>query len=97
MLPDVNTERTIIYISGPSGSGKSYFSKLYLKEFKKKFKTSSIYIISSLMEDESLDDIPNLKRVKIDESLYEDTIDMSDFEPNDIILFDDIDVISDKK
>ena len=37
MVPNDNTERTIIYIIGPSGSGKSYFSKLYLKEFKKKF------------------------------------------------------------
>ena len=99
MLPDSNTERTIIYISGPSGSGKSYFSKLYLKEFKKnkKFKKSPIYIISSLTEDESLDDIPNLKRIKIDESMYEDPIDITDFEPNDVVVFDDIDVISDKK
>ena len=49
------------------------------------------------MEDESLDDIPDLKRIKIDESMYEDPIDVSDFNEHDVILFDDIDVISDKK
>ena len=55
-----------------------------------------IYIFfSSLPNDESLDDIEP-KRVRVDDDLYIDPLPIKEFE-NSAIIFDDIDVISDKK
>jgi hypothetical protein len=95
-VPNTETEREIIYCCGPSGSGKSHYVKNYLKEYKKAFKQNQIYVFSALKEDETLDSLNGLKRIKIDKSLYEDPIPSSDFK-NSCVVFDDIDVISDKK
>ena len=95
LIPNPETERQILYITGPSGSGKSTFARKYLEEYKKLFKKNQIYLFSSLPDDESLDDIEP-KRVRLDESLYEDPIPIKEFEKS-VVIFDDIDVISDKK
>jgi hypothetical protein len=52
-------------------------------------------MFSSLQEDKSLDSIKP-KRFKLDESLYQDPIKMEDVKGS-FIIYDDIDVISDKK
>ena len=57
MLPDSSHERDVYYITGPSGSGKSYFVKMYCEEYKKKFKNNEVYLFSNLKEDPSLDSI----------------------------------------
>ena len=95
LVPNPKTERQILYITGPSGSGKSTFARKYLEEYKKQFKDNPIYLFSSLPDDESLDDVEP-KRIRIDQSLYTDPISIKDFE-NSVVIFDDIDVISDKK
>lgn len=94
-IPDIDKEREILYITGPSGSGKSTYTASYIKEYKKLKKGSDVFVFSALKEDESLDSI-NPKRIKIDKSLIEDPLSVSDFE-NSLVVFDDIDVISDKK
>ena len=66
-LPDKETERSILYITGPSGSGKSYYTRNYILEYKKSFPKNNIYIFSSLETDETLDKIPKIKRVKFTE------------------------------
>jgi len=95
LIPNPKTEREILYITGPSGSGKSTFVRKYLEQYKKTFKDREIYLFSSLPDDESLDDIQP-KRVRLDESIYTDPIDIKEFSES-VIIFDDIDVISDKK
>ena len=95
LIPNTKTERDKLYITGPSGSGKSTFVRKYLEPYKKVYKDNPIYLFSSLPDDESLDDIEP-KRVRIDETLYEDPIPIKEFS-NSVIIFDDIDVISDKK
>jgi hypothetical protein len=94
-VPDCDKEREILYITGPSGSGKSTYTANYIKQYKKCFKDNEIYVFSALTDDESLDAIKP-KRVIIDKSLVEDPIPVADFE-NSLVVFDDIDVISDKK
>jgi len=90
-----NTERQLLYITGCSGSGKSTYTRKYLEQYKKQYKNNPIYLFSSLTEDKSLDAIKP-KRIIIDESLVEDPIDIEDLE-NSCAIFDDIDVISQKK
>jgi predicted AAA+ superfamily ATPase len=94
-IPDEETTRAVVYITGASGSGKSTYCASYIKEYKKLFKKNNIYCFSALKDDESLDVIKP-KRIKIDNSLIDDPLDVADFE-NSLVVFDDIDVISDKK
>ena len=94
--PDPHTEREILYIVGASGSGKSTYAKNYIKEYKKMRKKDCIYVFSALKEDETLDEIKDLKRIKMDDSIFTDPIDVEDL-ANSLCIFDDIDVISNRK
>lgn len=94
-IPNPDTEREILYITGASGSGKSTYTANYIKQYRKLYKKNEVYVFSALPEDESLDVI-SPKRIKIDKSLVEDPLTVDIFE-NSLVVFDDIDVISDKK
>ena len=82
-------------MTGPSVSGKSTYTRKYLEQWKKKNKDKEIYVFSSLPEDESLDDVKP-QRIKLDRSIYEEPIGVEEFQDS-VVIFDDIDVISDKK
>jgi hypothetical protein len=93
-IPDPQLERQIIYIFGPSGSGKSYYSRKYIEQWKKKHKDGKVYLFSSLKDDVSLDAIKPL-RIKIDSKLVDEPLDAEMFE-DCMVIFDDIDVIREK-
>jgi len=93
-VPNTKQERDILYITGASGSGKSYYASKYIRNYKKAHKDSPIYIFSPVAEDKKLDDL-KVKRVKIDETLVTDPIMPSDLK-NCLVVFDDIDVIVQK-
>jgi len=95
IIPDSNKERDILYITGASGSGKTTFTAGYIKEYKKTYKKNEIYVFSALKEDETLDKL-GIQRVKVGNNLIEDPLTIDDFK-NSLVIFDDIDVISDKK
>jgi hypothetical protein len=84
LIPNPKTEREILYISGCSG----------LEQYKKSFKDNDIYLFSSLPHDESIDSVKP-KRIRIDDSLVSDPLPIESFE-NSCVIFDDIDVISNK-
>ncbi len=94
-IPDTTKERGILYISGPSGSGKTTYTKNYIKACRVYNKKMKVYLFSALDSDESLDEVGPL-RVKIDNSLITDPIKLDEFEKGSMIIFDDVDVISDK-
>ena len=75
LLPDKTASRQIIYITGASGSGKSTFTRKFVKEYKKIWKDRDVYLFSALKEDESLDEIKP-KRFRIDESLISIPLDI---------------------
>ena len=52
-------------------------------------------MFSSLPEDESLDDVKP-QRIRLDSSINEERLEVEEFKDS-VIIFDDIDVISDKK
>jgi hypothetical protein len=91
VLPDPE-KRSIVYVFGASGSGKSYFVKGYVQEWKKLHPKAPVYVFSRLEKDESLDEIKP-KRVLIDDSLADERITTDDFEPNSMVIFDDIDTL----
>jgi hypothetical protein len=94
-VPDPETERQILYITGASGSGKSTYTANYIKNYQKMFPERPIYCFSALKDDESLD-VVKPQRIIIDDSIWKDPIDVSEFK-NSLVVLDDIDVISDKK
>lgn len=95
-IPDPNTERSVLYITGPSGSGKSTYTSLYIKQYQKLHKKKNpVYIFSAIGSDAVLD-LLKPKRIKIDDDLIHDPIDIEELS-HSLVVFDDIDVISNKK
>jgi hypothetical protein len=94
VIPDKTSERQIGYITGQSGSGKSTWVRKYCMEYRKIFPKNEIYLISSLPEDESLDEIKP-KRICVDERWVSDPLSAEDFQDS-LVISDDVDVISQK-
>lgn len=91
-----NTEmREVLYIAGPSGSGKSYFAASYATKYAKLFE-KPIYLFSTKDEDKQLDIIRGLTRVPINEDFIEADIDYNMFK-NSLCIFDDVDSLASKK
>ena len=100
LVPNRNKERDIVYITGQSGSGKSYFTAQYCLQYKRIFPKNNIYLISSLNEDETLEKLNEIKenffiRINISPALITDGISAKDFE-NSLVIFDDFEVLKDK-
>jgi len=95
-IPNKNTERNVLYITGQSGSGKSYYTAQYIKEYHKMFPKREVFIFSSLADDSTLDKLKYIKRIKIKEAPFlNSSIGVADFKDT-LTIFDDVDVISDK-
>jgi len=96
--PNVSKERDVLYIFGQSGSGKSYYVQMYAQNYKTLHPKNNMYVFSSLESDKGgLDKIKGIKRIKLDEAFINDAvIPTADF-TNSLVIFDDVDNISDKK
>lgn len=93
--PNKKQERSILYITGASGSGKSYYAKNFGNEYRKMYPKNPIYLISSVSEDSSIDEIKGLKRIVLNEQFINTPFVVSDFS-NMLVIFDDTDCIQDK-
>lgn len=86
-----------LFISGPSGSGKSFYLANWLKQWRKLKgnKDQEIYLFSSVDYDPVLDDqfesqlIRVLDEVEGDELLM-NPLDLEDFEEGSVLIFDDV-------
>jgi hypothetical protein len=92
LLPpsDPNT-RSVWYIAGASGSGKSYIARQLAEAYKKMFPKREIYLISKLNEDSTLDTmkVGKPKRIKV-QSLVDDYPTIEEFR-DCMVIFDDYD------
>jgi ABC-type glutathione transport system ATPase component len=88
--------RQVWYITGQSGSGKSYIARGLAEYYKKIFPEREIYLVSKLNEDSTLDTmkIGKPKRINV-QSLMDDYPDIKEFQ-NCMIIFDDYDSFPDK-
>lgn len=95
-IPDKSTERTIRYVTGASGSGKSYWTKAYAEEYHRLYPKREVYIISALKDDKTLDKLKFLKRIKIHEPAFiTDDIGAEEFKDS-LVIFDDTDCLQNK-
>jgi hypothetical protein len=90
-----HSERMVGYLTGRSGSGKSYQTGKFLEQYKKSRKNNKIYLFSPVEDDEALDKYIT-KRITLDKSLYEEPFALEDFQDT-AVIFDDTDTIRDKK
>ena len=95
LMPNPKIERQIHYVCGSSGSGKTYFIKLYLMEYKKMFPKNNIYVFSPFDEDKSFDGV-KISYIKIDNDMLDDNLESKDFE-NSLCVFDDIEALTNAK
>lgn len=82
-------KREVVYIAGPSGSGKSYFSSRYIKKYKALFPNNMVFLFSSKPEDEQLDKL-GVNRININEYFIESEPEYTLFK-NSLCVFDDVD------
>ena len=95
IVPNNMTERQCLYICGQSGSGKSFFTTNYVKEYKKMFPKRNIYVISSIAEDKSIDSLKP-KRINVMHSEFMfDEFTAEDFKDS-LVIADDVDVFPTK-
>jgi len=91
-----DTERQILYVTAPSGSGKSYYTKQFIEDYHKAFPKRPVYVFSALDCCATLDKLKYLKRIKIKESKFLNMeLNAIDFKDS-LCIFDDCDVISNK-
>lgn len=93
-LPDFSKERELIYIFGPSGSGKSVLTKKFVKEFKRGRPDYDIFLFSRISDDPSLEGIGAIHIAMEFDVLA--SIDMPTLE-NSLVIFDDTDTPNDKE
>ena len=101
LLPSTDWEkRDIYYIAGASGSGKSWIAKQLAENYAKMYPDRTIYVVSKLEEDSTLDSmkLPNKKEiVRLDYSLWVDDPPDINSLSNSLIIFDDYDTIEGKE
>jgi hypothetical protein len=90
-------ERFIAYVSGQSGSGKSYFTAQIANEYRRIYPKRYIFLFSYVNDDPSIDSIKGLKRLNIQgDDFVNMELSSEDFK-NSLIIFDDVDCIREKK
>lgn len=91
--------RENIYVAGPMGSGKSYFSAMYCDSFLKVFPNKSVVVFTKIPKDESFDRVMHkypdrMKRFIIEgeqgDNLLENPVNVKQELQNCLVVFDDI-------
>lgn len=92
IIPNRDKERSVWYISGQSGSGKSYYMNKLIQEYHSMFPKKSIYLFSLLKTDPSIT-LKSIKRIELNEKFVQTDLTLDDFEDS-LIIYDDVDTIS---
>ena len=79
-----------IYVSAPSGAGKSTWCSNYIKKYKKMFPENEVYVFSTVEEDEALD---KHDPIRVDLHELVEGVNPYDYEYS-LCVFDDVDSIT---
>lgn len=92
-MPNKNVVEKI-YITAPSGAGKSTFTGKWIGEYTKMFKDNEIFLFSSINHDRVLDKHDPC-RIILDNDLLNDPIEPEELQDS-LVIFDDTDTIRDR-
>lgn len=81
--------RKIIYVTGRSGRGKSYWILTYVKNYVKMYPDNNVFLISGLKKDATLDSMPNIQRIDLDKLVASPVTDVEGWK-NSLVIIDDI-------
>jgi hypothetical protein len=93
---DPLVDRQVYYVTGMSGSGKSYFASELISSYSKLFPQNPIYLFSNKPDDPVLDKHEKLLRIKLDDALLEQPIGIEELK-NSLVIYDDVEAIPSKK
>lgn len=93
-MPTLTKERELIYIFGPSGSGKSYLTKMYAILYKKMKKGNDVFLLSHVQNDPSFEGMI-YNHIPIEKEIL-DNLDLETFKDS-LVIFDDTDCPKDKE
>ena len=101
-IPDYKTDEQVdrVYVCGETGCGKSSFIREYILKFLKQYMKATILLFSSKTEDKQLDDFKQVKRVTIDDDIYNNPYTLAEISSNSkptLCIFDDIEDFPNKK
>lgn len=86
---DDKPKREVYLVTGPSGSGKSHWIRSYATNYLKLFPENSVYLISSLHHDDTLDTMKDIKRIDIEKLVATPPKDVKTW-ANSLVIIDDI-------
>lgn len=86
---DGKVKREIYVVTGPSGSGKSYWVRSYVRNYTKLMPRHDVYLISSLSHDDTLDAVKELKRIDTDKLVANPPKDVKTW-TNSLVIIDDV-------
>lgn len=95
-LPSTDSSREIVYIAAPSGSGKSIAARNYIKQYQAMYPDRDVFIFSKIRDDPSLKGIRDAQYIDINDDIVLNPINILEDCKNCLVLFDDIDTVSDK-
>jgi hypothetical protein len=95
IIPLIDTTlRSVLYVAGPSGSGKSWFVNKWLNNALTFYKHQPLFFFSPVEEDPSLEGLP---LVRADMEAVQDLADLTlDDLKDSFVIFDDCETIADK-
>lgn len=82
-------KREILVVTGRSGCGKSYWIRAYVRNYLKLYPEHSVYLISSLSFDDTLDEVPELKRIDLDKLVANPPKDVKTWKDS-LVIIDDV-------
>jgi hypothetical protein len=86
--------RNCLYTTGQSGSGKSYHTAGFIKEYNKLFPKNPVFIFSPLNDDKAFSSLKNINRVNLNSKNFIYTTFKIDDLKDSLVIFDDTDNIS---
>lgn len=92
--------RFIDYVVGKSGSGKSTLCSKKAKYYHMMYPDNDIYLFSRVDEDDAFKEMEKkgiIKRIKIDQSIIEEPIDVLNEFEDCLCIFDDVDTFADNR
>jgi hypothetical protein len=90
-------ERDLLYVTGPSGCGKSTFCSKWIDEYKHKKPLSRIILISPITDDLCINKFNPIRIKLTEENFIGDNKITLDECANNLVVFDDVDAIPNRK